>query len=76
MFNKIDIEKVGTISKRQLMEAMKRDKDIAAFMQLSRAKNKDGKRETFEGVFNRIDTEGKFRLYTAFPCSKLIVCRD
>ncbi|BBN16550.1 hypothetical protein MPTK1_7g07300 [Marchantia polymorpha subsp. ruderalis] len=58
MFNKIDIEKVGTISKRQLMEAMKRDKDIAAFMQLSRAKNKDGKRETFEGVFNRIDTEG------------------
>ncbi|OAE22314.1 hypothetical protein AXG93_1504s1240 [Marchantia polymorpha subsp. ruderalis] len=72
MFNKIDIEKVGTISKRQLMEAMKRDKDIAAFMQLSRAKNKDGKRETFEGVFNRIDTEGKLCLYTAFPCSKLI----
>jgi hypothetical protein len=33
---------------------------IAAFMQLSRAKQKDGRRETFEGVFNRIDSEGLF----------------
>ncbi|CAM6044854.1 unnamed protein product [Sphagnum compactum] len=58
MFNRIDQDKVGTISKQQLMAAMKRDKDIAAFMQLSRAKQKDGRRETFEGVFNRIDSEG------------------
>ncbi|CAK9859280.1 unnamed protein product, partial [Sphagnum jensenii] len=59
MFNKIDQEKVGTISKQQLMAAMKHDKDIAAFMQLSRAKGKDGRRESFDGVFNRIDTEGQ-----------------
>ncbi|KAH9549554.1 hypothetical protein CY35_10G026300 [Sphagnum magellanicum] len=59
MFNKIDQEQVGTISKQQLMAAMKRDKDIAAFMQLSRAKGKDGRRESFDGVFNRIDTEGQ-----------------
>ncbi|XP_024396415.1 uncharacterized protein [Physcomitrium patens] len=58
MFNRIDQCKIGTISKQQLMAAMKRDKDIAAFMQLSRAKQKDGRRESFEGVFNRIDCEG------------------
>lgn len=32
---------------------------IAAFMQLSRQKGKDGKRESFEAVFNRIDADGK-----------------
>ena len=40
---------------------------IAAFMQLSRAKQKDGRRETFEGVFNRIDTEG----WCSIPPSRL-----
>eukprot|EP01018_Ginkgo_biloba_P027711 Gb_33975 [translate_table: standard] len=58
MFRKIDIDNTGTICKRELMAAMKRDKDIAAFMQLSRAKGKDGKRESFESVFNRIDSSG------------------
>jgi len=32
-------------------------------MQLSRAKGKDGRRESFDGVFNRIDTEGQSFLY-------------
>ncbi|KAJ7513806.1 hypothetical protein O6H91_23G015400 [Diphasiastrum complanatum] len=58
MFRKIDHENTGRITKMELMAAMKRDKDIAAFMQLSRAKGKDGRRETFESVFNRIDTAG------------------
>ncbi|KAH7423602.1 hypothetical protein KP509_12G063400 [Ceratopteris richardii] len=58
MFRKIDHGNTGTISKKDLMSAMKRDKDIAAFMQLSRAKGKDGRRESFDSVFNRIDAQG------------------
>lgn len=58
MFRKIDYDNTGTISKKDLMSAMKRDKDIAAFMQLSRAKGKDGRRESFDSVFNRIDSQG------------------
>eukprot|EP00250_Pteridium_aquilinum_P000775 c10939_g1_i2 orf=3-428(-) len=58
MFRKIDYDNTGTISKKDLMAAMKRDKDIAAFMQLSRAKGKDGRRESFDSVFNRIDSQG------------------
>ncbi|EFJ37948.1 hypothetical protein SELMODRAFT_402635 [Selaginella moellendorffii] len=58
MFTKIDYENTGNITKKELMAAMKRDKDIAAFMQLSRAKGKDGRRESFESVFNRIDSTG------------------
>lgn len=58
MFRKIDNDNTGTISKKDLMSAMKRDKDIAAFMQLSRAKGKDGRRESFDSVFNRIDSQG------------------
>lgn len=55
---------------------------IAAFMQLSRGKDRHGHRESFQGVFNRIDTEGKgltpmdsqqnwrsFRLLMQFPCN-------
>ncbi|XP_024515146.1 uncharacterized protein LOC9649878 [Selaginella moellendorffii] len=58
MFTKIDSENTGKITKGELMVAMKRDKDIAAFMQLSRARNKDGRRESFESVFSRIDNTG------------------
>ncbi|GAQ85157.1 hypothetical protein KFL_002220010 [Klebsormidium nitens] len=58
MFHKIDTARSGAISKKDLMAAMKKDKDIAAFMQLSRQKGKDGKRESFEAVFNRIDADG------------------
>ncbi|EFJ36801.1 hypothetical protein SELMODRAFT_403502 [Selaginella moellendorffii] len=61
MFMKIDSENTGKITKGELMVKMKRDKDvcIAAFMQLSRARNKDGRRESFESVFNRIDNTGE-----------------
>jgi hypothetical protein len=47
-------------------------------MQLSRQKGKDGKRESFEAVFNRIDADGEKNLpppsiERVFHCKRLMV---
>eukprot|EP00899_Mesostigma_viride_P021958 jgi/Mesvir1/29764/Mv16426-RA.2 len=58
IFERIDTSGHGHIDKQALIRAMRKDKDIAAFMQLSRRNLKGNKKETFEAVFDRIDADG------------------